>query len=53
MIESIRSKRKNITCVIGQARQEALDFVNRFFDVKEKEIMRKVEADEKKLGLHN
>ena len=53
LIENIHSKRKNISELIGQARQETLDFVNKFFDAKEKEVMRKVESDEKKLGLHN
>jgi hypothetical protein len=53
LVENIQSKRKAIAATISQARQEALDFVNRFFDAKEKEIMRKLEADEKKLGLHN
>jgi hypothetical protein len=36
-----------------QARHDTLDFVNRFFDSKEKGLLRKVEADEKKAGLHN
>ncbi len=35
------------------ARQESLELVNRFFDSKEKELLRKVEADQKRLGLHN
>jgi hypothetical protein len=39
--------------VVIQARHETLDFVNRFFDAKERDILRKMEADEKKLGLHN
>jgi hypothetical protein len=39
--------------VILQARHDTLDFVNRFYDAKEKELLRKVEADEKKVGLHN
>lgn len=34
-------------------RRDALAFVNQFYDAKEKEVLRKVEADEKKLGLHN
>lgn len=39
--------------MVLQARHDTLDFVNRFFDNKEKELLRKVEADEKKAGLHN
>ena len=53
MVESIHSKRKTVSDLISQARQETLDFVNKFYDGKEKEIQRKMEADEKKLGLHN
>ena len=53
LIENIQTKRKITTDTIAQAKQETLDFVNRYFDAKEKDIMRKVEADEKKLGLHN
>lgn len=39
--------------MVLQARHDTLDFVNRFFDNKEKELLRKIEADEKKAGLHN
>lgn len=53
LIENIHNKRRNITEIVSQARNETLDFVNRFFDAKEKEVLRKIEADEKKLGLHN
>lgn len=53
MIETIQTKRKQISEVVLQARHDTLDFVNRFFDNKEKELLRKVEADEKKAGLHN
>lgn len=53
LVENIRNKKKHTQEVIIQARHETLDFVNRFFDAKEKEVLRKMEADEKKLGLHN
>jgi hypothetical protein len=38
---------------VAQARLEAQECVNRYFDAREKELLRKVEADEKKAGLHN
>lgn len=34
LIESIHTKRKNITETVQQARQESLELVNRFFDSK-------------------
>ena len=45
LVENIQNKRKNIANIITHAREEAVDFVNRFFQAKEKEIMRKLEAD--------
>lgn len=53
MAEAIRGKRKWVSDCVSQARGEAQECVNRYFDAREKELLRKVEADEKKAGLHN
>lgn len=53
LLDAIHNKKKLLQDVIIQARHETLDFVNKFFDAKERELLRKMEADEKKLGLHS
>lgn len=49
----IKCKRKQLEETVEQARKESIDFVNKFFDFKLKDFLRKIEAEEKKVGLHS
>lgn len=53
LVEHIHSTKQHTYDTIHTAKQETLDFVNRFFDEKEKDITRRIEAEQKKQGLHN
>ena len=53
ILEVVQGKRKTVSEVVAQARNETIEFVNRFYEAKEKELLRNIEVEEKKHGLHN